>query len=79
MDFFRSYFFNDKPLISFPFLLSELDSPVIKTLERHSLNVKMIFFKKKMLIKFLEFGKTKTTYLVDTLKSFHKGRVLEGI
>ena len=37
------------------------------------------FFQKKMLIKFLEFGKTKTTYLVDTLKSFHKGRVLEGI
>ena len=35
-----SYFFKNEPLISCPFLLSKLDSPVIKTLEGHSLNVK---------------------------------------
>ena len=40
MDFFRSYLFKNEPLISYPFLSSKLDSPVIKTLERHSLNVK---------------------------------------
>ena len=40
MDFLRSYFFKNEPLISCPFLSSKLDSPVIKTLERHSLNVK---------------------------------------
>ena len=34
--FLKSYFFK----ISWAFLSSELDSPVIKTLERHSLNVK---------------------------------------
>ena len=40
MDFLRSYFFKNKPLISCPFLSSKLDYPIIKTLERHSLNVK---------------------------------------
>ena len=40
MDFVRSYFFKNEPLISCPFLSSKLDSPVIKTLERLSLNVK---------------------------------------
>ena len=40
MDFLRSYFFKNEPLISCPFLSSKLDSPEIKTLERHSLNVK---------------------------------------
>ena len=40
MDFLRSYFFKNEPLISCPFISSKLDSPVIKTLERHSLNVK---------------------------------------
>ena len=40
MDFLRSYLFKNEPLISCSFLLSKLDSPVIKTLERHSLNVK---------------------------------------
>ena len=33
MDFLRSYFFKNEPLISCPFLSSKLDSPVIKTLE----------------------------------------------
>ena len=44
MDFLRSYFFKNEPLISGTFLgqffSSKLDSPVIKTLERHSLNVR---------------------------------------
>ena len=40
MDFFRSYFFKNEPLFSCPFLSSKLDSPIIKTLERHSLNLK---------------------------------------
>ena len=31
-----------EPLISCPFLSSKLDSPVIKTLERHSLNVQKV-------------------------------------
>ena len=35
MDFLRRYFFKNEPLISCPFLSSKLDSPVIKTLERH--------------------------------------------
>ena len=35
MDFLRSNFFKNEPLISWPFLSSKLDSPVIKTLERH--------------------------------------------
>ena len=35
MDFLRSYFFKNEPLMSYPFLSSKLDSPVIKTLERH--------------------------------------------
>ena len=35
MDFLGSHFFKNEPLISCPFLLSKLDSPVIKTLERH--------------------------------------------
>ena len=39
MDFLRSFFLNEA-LISSAFLSSKLDSPVIKTLERHSLNVK---------------------------------------
>ena len=40
MDFLGSYFFKDEPLISCSFLSSKLDSHVIKTLERHSFNVK---------------------------------------
>ena len=40
MDLLRSYFFKNESLISCPFLSSKLDSPVIKTLERHSLYVK---------------------------------------
>ena len=39
MDFLKSYFFKNEPLISCPFFSSKLKSPVIKTLERHSLNV----------------------------------------
>ena len=35
MDFLRSYFFKDEPLISCLFLSSKLDSPVVKTLKRH--------------------------------------------
>ena len=35
MDFLGGHFFKNEPLISCPFLLSKLDSPVIKTLERH--------------------------------------------
>ena len=31
MDFVRSYFFKNEPLISCPFLSSKLDSPLIKT------------------------------------------------
>ena len=38
------YFFKNEPLISCPFLASKLDSPVIKKLERHSLNVKNPYF-----------------------------------
>ena len=34
MDFLKSYFFKNEPLISWAFLSSKLDSPVIKTLER---------------------------------------------
>ena len=33
---------KNEPLISCPFLSSKLDSPVIKTLKRHSLNVKNV-------------------------------------
>ena len=40
MDFLRNYFFKNEPLISCSFISSKLDSTVIKTLERHSLNVK---------------------------------------
>ena len=40
MDFLGNYFFKNEPLISWPFRSSELDSSVIKTLERDSLNVK---------------------------------------
>ena len=40
MDFLRSYFVKNEPLISCPLLSSKLDSPVIKTLERHSLKLK---------------------------------------
>ena len=35
MDFLRSYFFKNEPLISWTFLSSKLDSPGIKILERH--------------------------------------------
>ena len=35
MYFLRCYFFKNEPLIICPFLSSKLDSPVIKTLERH--------------------------------------------
>ena len=42
MDFLRSYFFKNEPLITCPFLSSKLDSPGIKILERHSLNVKKV-------------------------------------
>ena len=35
MDFLRSYFIKNEPLLSRPFLSSKLDSPIIKTLERH--------------------------------------------
>ena len=35
MNFVRSYFFPNATLTSFPFLLSKLDSRVIKTLEGH--------------------------------------------
>ena len=35
MDFLRGYVFKNEPLISCPFLSSKLDSPVIKTLEKH--------------------------------------------
>ena len=35
MDFLRSSFFKNEPLISGAFISSKLDSPVIKTLERH--------------------------------------------
>ena len=45
--FLRSYLFKNEPLISCPFLSSKLDSPVIKTLERHSLNVKKVSLLKK--------------------------------
>jgi hypothetical protein len=50
MDFLKSYFFKNKPLISCPFLSSKLDSPLIKTLERHSLNVKKVFWLQDNLI-----------------------------
>ena len=40
MDFLRSHFFKNEPLISCPLLSSKLDSPIIKTLDRHSLNEK---------------------------------------
>ena len=47
MDFLRTYFFKNEPLISWTFLgtflSSKLDSPVIKTLEGHSLNLKKSF------------------------------------
>ena len=36
--FLRSNFFKNEPLISCPFLSSKLDSPIIKTLERHYSN-----------------------------------------
>ena len=39
MDFIRSDFFKNEPLISWTFLSSKLDSPVSKILERHKLNV----------------------------------------
>ena len=42
MDFLRTYFFKNEPLISCSFLSSKLDSPVIKTLEGHLLNVKSV-------------------------------------
>ena len=42
MDFVRSYFITNETLGSRPFLSSKLDSPVIKTLERHSLIVKTV-------------------------------------
>ena len=35
MDFLRSHFFKNEPLISCTFLSSKLVSPVIETLERH--------------------------------------------
>ena len=35
MHLLRSYFFKNEPLVSGLFLSSKLDSPVIKTLERH--------------------------------------------
>ena len=40
MDFVRSYFFTNETLGSWTLFSSKLDSPVIKTLEAHSLNVK---------------------------------------
>ena len=46
MDFLRSYFIRNEPLISWrflwPFISLKLDSPLIKTLERHSLDVKCV-------------------------------------
>ena len=39
MDFLRSYFFKNEPLLSSTFLSSKLDSPVIKALERQPLDV----------------------------------------
>ena len=42
MDFLRSYFFENEPLISWTFFSSKLDSLVIKTLETQSLNVKKV-------------------------------------
>ena len=40
MDFVRSNFFTNETLGSWTLVSSKLDSPVIKTLEKHSLNVK---------------------------------------
>ena len=40
MDFVRSYFFTNETLGSWTLFSSRLDSLAIKTLERHSLNVK---------------------------------------
>ena len=42
MDFLRNYFFKNEPLISCPFLSSKLDSPVIKTLEKHFLYINVL-------------------------------------
>ena len=40
MDLVRSYFFTNETLGSWTVFSSKLDSPVIKTLETHALNVK---------------------------------------
>ena len=40
MDFVRSYLFTNETLGSWTLFSSKLDSPLIKTLETHSLNVK---------------------------------------
>ena len=40
MDFVRNYFFMNETLGSWTLFSSKLDSPVIRTLETHSLNVK---------------------------------------
>ena len=42
MNFLWSYFFKNEPLISCPFLSSKLDSPVMKTLERHFFHVEWV-------------------------------------
>ena len=47
MNFLRSHFFKNEPLISCPFLSSKLDSPLIKTLERHSNFLKNPYFSQK--------------------------------
>ena len=47
MNFLRSHFFKNEPLISCSFLSSKLDSPLIKTLERHSNFLKNPYFSQK--------------------------------
>ena len=49
MDFLRSYFFKNQPLISSAFFSSKIDSPVIKTLERQSLDVKKCLYRMQIL------------------------------
>ena len=59
MDFVASYFVLNKSLGSYPFLSSKLDFPVIKTLVRHSLNIKRVspmFWSHKNLILMKEVG-----------------------
>jgi hypothetical protein len=49
MDFVRSYFFTNEILGSWTLFSSKLDSPVIKTLETPSLNVKKFIIRPKSL------------------------------